>query len=66
MAAARRSGAVVIARRSDKAPGLIVLDTNTGAKRVTGKSLGGGQGFSSNRHRTAAYGDGMQFFPVTR
>jgi hypothetical protein len=70
-----RSSAVLIAksyRVSDKAPGLIVFETNTGAviERVTGKSLTGGLGFSWDRHRMVAslspYGDGMQFFSVNR
>jgi hypothetical protein len=70
-----RSGAVLIAksyRVSDKAPGLIVFETNTGAiiERVTGKLLTGGLGFSWDRRRMVAslspFGDGMQFFVVNR
>jgi dipeptidyl aminopeptidase/acylaminoacyl peptidase len=70
-----RSGAVLIAesyRVSDKAPGLIVFETNTGAviERVTGKTLTGGLGFSWDRHRIVAslapFGNGMQFFAVNR
>jgi hypothetical protein len=70
-----RSGAVLIAtsyRRSDKATGMIVFETDTGAimERVTGKSLSGGLGFSWDRHRLVGslspYGDGMQFFSVNR
>jgi dipeptidyl aminopeptidase/acylaminoacyl peptidase len=69
------SGAVLIAqsyRASDKAPGLIVFETNTGAvvERVTGKLLTGELGFSWDRHRMVAslspFGDGMQFFAVNR
>jgi|GEM_PF-5271082 len=70
-----RSGAVLIAksyRVSDKAPGLIVFETNTGAiiQRVTGKLLTGELGFSWDRRRMVAslspFGEGMQFFGVNR